>query len=402
MRTVSSGRRVRTWGFVATAMLLAVTFAAVPAAALPRNTPASTLGTNGPVRALLQVGNVMWLGGRFTALTDGTPVSGLAALDVRSGRKAAGVRPPVLSGAAFVYDLTAHGNTVYAAGSFGASNGARNLVAFNGRTGALVKRFKAPTLKSVLFHGGRILAGGGKLRAFLPNGKRDRTWAVTDAKIDTSLRGHNTVGEFRDIQPGRGGRYFVACQCDWVLNPEDSTGPSTRTKAIVKLNANGSVHRGWAPAGLPANSAAFGINLYMDSDGVVLAAGGSDFTAKYSMRTGAKIFYTDTNGSSQAVTRYDDSYGSHYIVGGHYRCVATVFHPRLAALSLIGALVRSWTVAPTPQYNGVWVETVDTHGHLWIGGEFRKLGTGWVASTCDDVEPVSTGSVSQPFVARFD
>ena len=387
---------------VVAGMLLVAAFAPATAVALPGPSPAQTLGTNGPVRALLQVGNVMWVGGRFTSLSDGTGVSGLAALDVDSGDEAPGVRPLRLRGSPIVYDLTRHGSTVYAAGSFTARNGARNLVAFNGLTGKLIRAFRTPSLKSVLFDNGRVLAGGGKLWAYLPKGKRDRTWTVTDAKVDTSLRGHDTVGEVRDIEPGRGGRYWVACQCDWVLNPGESPRPSTRTKAIMKLNPNGSVHRSWVPAGLGAGSSAFGIDLFVDADGVVLGAGGSDFTAKYDMRTGARIFDTNINGSAQAVTRYHDGSGSHYIVGGHFRCVGTAFHPRLAAFTLKGALVSGWTVAPTPEYNGVWVETVDSNGSLWVGGEFKKLGTGWIPSTCDDPGPASTGSVSQPFVARFD
>ena len=386
---------------VVTGAMLAMTLSASAAVALPGNTPASTLGTNGAVRALLQVGNVMWVGGHFTALSDGTPVSGLAALDVNTGQKAAGVTPPALTGTAFAYDLAADGNTVYAAGTFGASNGAKNLVAFNGTTGALIQSFSAPALKSVLFDKGRILAGSGKLQAYLPNGKKDTTWTTTTAKIDASIRAHTTVPAYRDMKPAPGGGYFAACQCDWVLNPGDAQDATTQTKALVKLNADGSVNRLWIPATLAASSAAFGIDLYVDNDGVVLAAGGSDFTAKYNLSTGAKLFQTDTNGSSQAVTRYNDG-ASNYIVGGHYRCVGNTFHPKLAALSLSGGLDTNWTVAPTPQYNGVWVVTVDSHGHLWIGGEFKKLGTGWVPSTCGDTHPVSTGSVTQQYVARFD
>lgn len=387
---------------VVTGAVLAMTLSATAAVALPGDTPAKTLGTNGPVRALLQVGNVMWVGGHFTALSDGTPVSGLAALDVNTGQKASGVTPPALTGTAFVYDLAADGTTVYAAGTFGAANGAKNLVAFNGTNGALIRSFSAPALKSVLFVGGRILAGSGKLQAFLPNGSKDASWTTTTAKTDASLRAHTTIPSFRDVKPAPGGGYFAACQCDWVLNPGDAQDTSSQTKAIVKLSANGSVDRTWKPASLSASSAAFGIDLFVDGDAVVLAAGGSDFTAKYNASTGAQIFHTDTNGSSQAVTRYDGGGSSNYIVGGHYRCVGTTFHPKLAALSLSGALDTSWTVAPTPQYNGVWVVTQDTNGHLWIGGEFKKLGTGWVPSTCSDIHPVSTGSVSQQFVARID
>ena len=125
--------------FVITGAALAVTLTAAAAVALPGTSPMHTLGTNGKVRALLQVGGVMWVGGQFTALTDGTPVDGLAALDVNSGDKASGVSPPILGGTGFVYDLTTDGTTVYAAGSFTAANGAKNLVAFNGTTGALVQ-----------------------------------------------------------------------------------------------------------------------------------------------------------------------------------------------------------------------------------------------------------------------
>jgi hypothetical protein len=387
--------------FVITGAVLAITLTAAAAVALPSTTPGNTLGTNGKVRALLQVGNVMWIGGQFTALSDSTPVGGLAALDINTGQEASGVSPPILGGTGFVYDLTTDGSTVWAAGSFTAANGAKNLVAFNGATGALIQAFSAPALKAVLFDGGRILAGGGKLQAFLPNGKKDATWTVTTAKIDSTLRGHNTVGAYRDMKPAPGGGYFAACQCDWVLNPGESIGASTQTKAIVKLNANGSVNRSWVPAALNASSAAFGIDLYIDGSDVVLAAGGSDFTAKYNGSTGAKIWLTDTNGSSQAVTKFTDGSGSNYVVGGHYRCVGNTFHPRLSALSLTGALDPNWTIAPTPLYNGVWVVTQDTAGHLWIGGEFKKLGTGWVTSTCDNTKPVSTGSVTQQFVARF-
>ncbi len=387
--------------YVTIGAALAVTLIASAAVALPNTSPLPTLGTNGKVRALQQVGNVMWVGGQFTALTDGTPVDGLAALDVSTGNEASGVTPPILGGTGFVYDLTSDGSTVWAAGSFTAANGAKNLVAFNGNTGALIQSFSAPALKAVLFAGGRILAGGGKLQAFLPNGKKDATWKVTTAKIDASIRGHNTVGAFRDMKPAPGGGYFAACQCDWVLNPGESIGTSTATKAIVKLNADGSVNRGWIPAGLKASSAAFGIDLYIDGSDVVLAAGGSDFTAKYDATSGAQVWLTDTNGSSQAVTRFHDGSGDNYIVGGHYRCVVNAFHPRLSALSLSGALDPNWTIAPTPLYNGVWVVTQDSLGHLWIGGEFKKLGTGWVPSSCGDTHPVSTGSVSQQFVARF-
>ena len=104
--------QVRKLLFVTTGAVLAVTLIATAAVALPNTSPLHTLGTNGKVRALVQVGGVMWVGGQFTALTDGTPVDGLAALDVSTGDKAGGVSPPILGGTGFVYDLTTDGSTV--------------------------------------------------------------------------------------------------------------------------------------------------------------------------------------------------------------------------------------------------------------------------------------------------
>ncbi len=388
---------------VTTVVAMVMALGATGASALPGNKPASTLGTNGKVRALLQVGNVMWVGGQFSALSNGSSATNLAALDVVSGQEAAGVSAPELGGSgSIVYDLTSDGTTVYAAGKFAASNGAANLVAFNGTTGALIKSFKAPALKSALFADGHVLAGSAKLQAFLPSGSKDASWTITTAKTDASLRSHKTVPSFRDMKPAPGGGFFAACQCDWVLNPGEAQNASTQTKSIVKLNADGSVDRSWTPGNLSASSASFGIDLYVDGNDVVLAAGGSDFTAKYNGSTGSQIWKTDTNGSSQAVTRYDDQSGSNYIVGGHYRCVVNDYHPKLSALTLAGKLDPSWTVAPTPQYNGIWVVAVDSHGHLWIGGEFKKLGTGWTPKPCSDVHPASTGSVVQQSVARID
>ena len=391
---------IRKMLFVATVVAMVTVLTASGASALPGNTPASTLGTNGKVRALLEVQGVMWIGGQFSALSNGSSATNLAALDIDSGQEAGGINVPALGGTgSIVYDLTSDGTTVYAAGKFTASNGAKNLVAFNGTTGALIRSFSAPTLKSVLFDKGRILAGSAKLQAFLPSGGKDTSWTTTTAKIDASIRGHNTVAAFRDMKPAPGGGYFAACECDWVLNPGDAQDAGSQTKAIVKLNANGSMDRSWTPEGLAASSAAFGIDLYIDGGNVVLAAGGSDFTAKYDATSGNRVWLTDTNGSSQAVTRYTDG---NYIVGGHYRCVENAFHPKLSALSpTSGNLLPSWTVAPSPMYNGIWVVDVDTNGRLWIGGEFKKLGTGWTTSPCSDTHPVATGNVSQQSVARI-
>jgi hypothetical protein len=384
------------------------------ALALPPEAPDNTLGTNGEVRALLQVGNVMWVGGQFSATSDGqSGLSNIVGLDVATGRRAASVvNVPKLTGSgSIVYDLSTDGTNVYAAGTFAAANGAKNLVAFNAVTGTLTQKFVAPKLKSVLYDDGRVLGGGADLQAWLPAGGKDPSWNVTTLHIDDSLRSHKAAPTYRDLKPVGSG-YFAACQCDSLTDG----GTTYQTKALVRLNANGGYVPTWKPGGsnpLRAKSAAFGIDAFVDTDGVVLAAGGSDFTAKYDLATGQRIWRTDTNGSSQALTRYTDGQGSNYFVGGHYRCLSgsasagkqtDVFHPRLSALRLNGVLDQSWTVPITPIYNGVWVVEQDSLGNLWVGGEFKKVGGAWSGdntNNCDNGRPTAKNQVSRPYLARF-
>jgi hypothetical protein len=385
------------------------------ASALPATAPGAALGTNGKVRALLQVGTVMWVGGQFTATSDGQGgLSNIVGLDIATGRRAASVvRVPQLTGSgSIVYDLTTDGTNVYAAGAFDAANGARNLVAFDAVTGALTQRFVAPELKAALYDNGRVLGGGRTLQAWLPTGGGDPSWHETALHTDSSLRAHTTTPAYRDLKAAPGGGYFAACQCDSLTEG----GTTYQTKALVRLNAGGSYVPSWTPGGgspLRASSAAFGIDVYVDTDGVLLAAGGSDFTVKYNLQTGQRIWRTDTNGSSQAVTRYDDAQGANYFVGGHYRCLSgsasagkqrDVFHPRLSALGLNGVLDRTWTVPITPIYNAVWVVAQDSLGRLWVGGEFKKVGGTWSGdstNTCDNGRPTARNQVARTYLARF-
>jgi hypothetical protein len=384
--------------------------------ALPTTTPDTTLGTNGKVRALLQVGDIMWVGGQFTGTSDGQGgLSNIVGLDVTTGGRATSVTDvPQLTGlGSIVYDLSTDGTHVYAAGTFSAANGARNLVAFDASTGALTGSFnRAPPLRSVLYDGGRVLGGAQRLQAWLPTGGKDPTWDVTALHTDATLRTHTTDPSYRDLEPAPGGGYFGACQCDSLTDGETTY----QTKALVRLDADGSYLPSWKPGGdnpLNPNSAAFGIDVFVDTDGVLLAAGGSDFTQKFDLVTGQRIWRTDTNGSSQAVTSYSDAQGANYVVGGHYRCLSgtasagkqtDVFHPRLSALDLRGVLDQSWTVPITPMYNGVWVALQDRAGHLWVGGEFRKVGGSWSGdstNTCESGRPTAIGQVTQPYLARF-
>jgi len=397
-----AGIRPALASFMAIGLILSA--AGIASAALPSTTPDDTLGTDGKVREIVQVGNVLWVGGRFSALVDrkGNVVEGglnnLAALDATTGRVAQGVDVPDLTGSnAIVYDLSTDGSEVYAAGTFQHSGGSKNLVEFDGLTGQVGNKFSAPALKTVLVDGNLVLGGGKKMSAWNRDGQSVGAFVTTVPLTNPALRAHNTPPMYTDIAPMPGGGWLAACKCDWVLNPGETTGTSAAEKAIVRLLPDGTIDHSWNKA-VKSDSAAFGWHLALDTDGVVLAAGGSDFTQKLTYG-GQQIWKTDTDGSSQTVIRY----GDRYIVGGHFRCVGnSVFHPRLVALTLSGERDPSWVVPVTNSYNGIWALHSDGHS-LWVGGEFTRLGGTWspASQPCGNTKPTATGQTPQRYLGRF-
>jgi outer membrane protein assembly factor BamB len=365
-------------------------------AQLPGEAPANTFELDGKrVRSVVVVGNNVWIAGVFTQVMTGNGdvvagVQNLAVLNRTTGQIPAGVSPMKLAGVsgAQVWKLSAVGGTVYAAGKFKRKAGGKtysNLLAFNGTTGKLIKGFrptgvKAPT--AVAAGGGRVYAGGKQLAAYdASTGAKLSGFATSSVSIDPSLRGHNTAARHRDLRLIDGFLYS-ACQCDSLKQ-----GSTRQTKALVRFNPSTGAHdQSFTPQG--AGKAAFGIEIATDGDDLYLAAGGSDFVARYAP-SGNQAWKRDTSGSAQAVAISGDD----LIVGGHFleigdqggdRCGFKSSNPgtldpndqcatrhRLAAYSLNGSL-RSWDPSVNGRYNGVWAIALES-GRVHIGGEFRRV-----------------------------
>ena len=155
----------------------------------------------------------------------------------------------------------------------------------------------------------------------------------------------------------------------------------------MKFNpANGAV-LDWQLAAVTQQSGAFGIQLEIDAPYLYVAAGGSDFTAKYALSDGHQYWKTDTSGSTQSVALWS---ATDLIIGGHFQWVEyqgsgtcgdnahpnkqCLNQPRLAALDTSnGHVDASWRPQICCMYNGVWMLLVDG-GHLHVGGEFTKAG----------------------------
>ncbi len=379
------------------------------AQALPAQTPDTTGGVNGPVRALVQVQsagqNLIWIGGHFSQILDtsGTGVAaagGLAPFDDTTGALDTSVHIPIVSGgSATVFDLSLGSNgNLYMAGSFTAVDGAtrHNVAAIDPTTGNLLPFAPKGVAKasSILATPSAIYVGTGKLLSFQLSGAKTAGYAAPLAHIDATIRAHTTIAQFRDIAEA-GSTLVAACQCDSM---DDANGTGHPVKAVVEVDANTGDLLSWAPANLPATSAAFGISLIVQNSIVYLAAGGNDFTAAYDFSTGHQQWKTDTSGSSQAIAMYQGD----LVIGGHFDWTASpssgacgdnnhpntsCYHtPKLAAMNAsTGAVIllsgNPWNPGICCKYNGVWVVLPDANGtQLHVGGEFTKAGGTWSGS----------------------
>lgn len=381
--------------------MLAVASPAV--ASIPSDVPADTHQVNGRVRSVAVVGDHVWMGGVFTEVQTGKnakveDVTNLAVLHRQTGAPVAAT-PLALGGisGAQVWKLAAYGSTVYAAGKFSlAADGKTysNLLAFDATTGALIPGFRPTGVgvsTAVAVTDGVVFAGGSKLDAVdASTGASLPGFATSTIATDRSLRGHNTPPQHRDLQLIDGWLYS-ACQCDSLTQDGTTRG----VKSLVRFDpVTGAHDPSFTPQG--AGSSSFGIAVASDGSDLYLAAGGSDFVARYapsvghgSGLVGAQIWKRDTSGSAQAIAV---SYGD-LIVGGHFVEIAdgigdncgfrssdpSTLDPndecatrnRLAAYTLDGTL-QAWDPSVTGNYNGVWSIALDA-ASIHIGGEFRKV-----------------------------
>jgi hypothetical protein len=173
MRSASGGRRSWGAGRAGIVALLAVLAGAVlpvaPAAAAPvpfSPTPLAGWSTNGTVRAVLVVGDTVYVGGAFTEVRppSGSPVprARLAAFDVHTGALRTGF---VADANAPVRALATDGSRLFVGGSFSQISGANRsrIAALSLTTGVPVAGFTSSTnnnVYSLRVHGSRLYLGG--------------------------------------------------------------------------------------------------------------------------------------------------------------------------------------------------------------------------------------------------
>ena len=379
---------MRRTGLLLASMALAMLLASGVALALPSEMPDDTPMVDGRVRAIEQVGTNIWVGGQFTQVKqrNGTVVanvSNVAVFDSKTNEYLP-IAPKLGSTDSEVWDMAIYRGDVLIAGEFpGPSSKENNLVRVDGKTGEVIKWFYSPALKSVLAAPdlGRVYGGGESLSAFeFAPGKKRPLWTRAKTTVDKSLRERNNEAAYRDLELDASGKaIWAACVCDAV--------DGKPAKALVKLGTEGVHDASWL---VKADPEAFGTSVVNAKGVLYLGAGGSDFLAEFTKKSGKRNWVRDTSGSVQVVELMEGQ----LVIGGHFWGVADqagdkcghrlgVTQDRdpddecqtrkgIAAYSSSGQLDPNWNPMYAGSYSLVWA--LHAQGtRLHTGGEFLTV-----------------------------
>jgi hypothetical protein len=365
-------------------------------------TPSSSYQTNGRVSAIVTIGNVTLLGGRFTSVRPAGSAAGrneverdhLAAFNATTGA----LLPwnPGTDGEVTALAPSSDGTTVYIGGKFGRVDGAsrRNLAEVGLSTGAATSWAPSAsgTVLSILSTTSGILVGGafssinGQARQFLaritPGGALDTSWTTwTNDRVRSIIRspdGSKLIvgGDFTTTNGSTSGRQLIA------LNPTSgaflASQPERPGYPVYDLTASGN-------------------SLW------VVGNGSGGHVSGYDVSSGAKLWTIQTDGGVVAVTLVDGV----VVAGGHFnnvclgvfdgatngfRCPTNqAVRKKLVAMNPVTGVIDPWNPSANSSL-GTW-DLAAVGSSLLVGGDFTKIGA-----------PSSTDSPTfdQQSFARFD
>jgi hypothetical protein len=358
--------------------------ASVADAAIVGSKPIQTWQANGTVRSEVISGNIVYIGGTFTAmLPAGSTGAGAvtrnnaAAINLDTGALLPW-NPNVTGGTVYAIRPTASG--IYLGGGFSTVAGAthRRLVEVNSSSGALISTFHPPTPNktvraitaagSNLYVGGAFTAMGGAARPFAAklnatNGAVDSTWSPV---VDN---------EVRAIALDSGSTRVVLGGFFRNLN-----GASFVGVGAVDPNTGATVPWAWHTADLqtfrPFQLLAF------TQDGNTLfgaASGNGGSMISWNISTGTLNYIEGTNGNVVGMGVLDGIvyFGGHFsgycgLIPGNNFCTVQAARDKLVAVDETTGALQSWH----PSVNtALGIEAVAAgDSSVTIGGEFTKAG----------------------------
>ncbi len=369
---------------VVAALFSAASPQAVAATSLPQ-VPGSSYQANGRVQAILTVGNVIYLGGKFTSLRPAGAPAGtgevarnrLAAIDRDTGALLAW--NPNADRDVYALALSPDGKTVYAGGLFAKVGGVarKRVAAISAATGAVGswspavsgKVYAIATLGSRVYLGGTFTKVDGqprtKLAAVSTSGTLDAAWKpVPDDKVRSLAVALNGSSVYA------GGDFF-------------SVSGSDRSRHLANLDpVTGAVKAWtWKPGYSVWSMVVTADRIYLGGDG----AGGH--VAAHGLPNGNKIWQRQTDGGVQGIALIGDTLfaGGHFDNlcqgnttvgsggGGGFPCDANeATRHKLLAVDAATGLAQSWN--PGANSNLGVFALATSAGKLFAGGDFTKIG----------------------------
>jgi Domain of unknown function (DUF5122) beta-propeller len=342
---------------------------ALPAAADLGKAPDDTVGANDRVSAIVRVGDRIYLGGRFTALTtkDGKSIARnrLAAIDANTGEVVANWNPNA-NDTVRAMALSPDGKRLYVAGQFTnvGGSGVRRLVAIDLATGTVDRSWSpradggAATTLAVsssgsVYVGGDFTTVNGQSRKRLA--KVDGVTGALDPNWTPSADATVRALKFSED----GSRLYVG---GYFRNI------SGQTRRFAALNpTTGAIDKGFSPSPNDNNSV-WSIAVY---GGRVFTGTGDTLEGieAFDAATGQRVWYHGGNGDVQAMAVYN---GTLY-AGGHFSLMGGQTRHRLVAVDpATGTIDSQWTPNVSAEGSGIWGMT--SYGqHLFVGGDFLSI-----------------------------
>ena len=350
----------------------------------------ATWGTNGKVHSLVRDGNVLYVGGEFTAVVspDGSqtqPRNGLAAIDLTTGQPTPW-DPNVGGLTATVFTMVQSGQRLFVGGDFTSIGGqARSrLAAIDTATGDPISTWTAGfdgRIRALAISGNALYVGGSFEHWKATATMRLRLAAVNATTGDLLPWAPDSNDSVRAIEIAPDGRIIVG-----GLFIEIDGDP--QQQYVAALDAAGNLLP-WAsrPDRAVLSMAQGNGALYSGSGG---EPGG--YAWAHNLTTGAFLWSIPSDGDVQGIVVAD----GRVVMGGHFDVIGTQTARRLAAVDpATGVVDPTWI----PDVNGaLGVSAVEVGGDvLYVGGDFSTVG-GLSRRTIASFD-VSPDSNSSPIVS---
>ena len=347
---------------LAVAVLLA---GGVASAALSNLADAGTVDADGQVRAILEVGDRVYLGGDFTHI-NGVARNHLAAINATTGELTNW--NPNANGGVRTLAASPDGTRLYVGGAFTNVGGASRsrLAALDAATGALDTTWQPgaanATVRAIAVSGSRVYVGGDFTA--LKGQSRQRLALVDGATgaLDPSwLPAANANVRTLALSP-TGARLFAGGEFTAVSG---QSRPYLASLDAANTGALDTTFRPPSPNGMVWDLTRSGGRVYSAEGG----PGGQ--AAAYDTTTGARYWTYSADGDVQAVSVLS---GKVY-VAGHFESFAGRARRVFAAVdATTGALDPNWTPTADPAFPGVWVlSTSGLFPRIYTGGDFTRV-----------------------------